>query len=119
MECRDGNGSRQARRPDPRLLSRRSRHPTPIYESALYLAVFLVLRRMQKRTRVEGRVFYIFLMLYGASRFLVEFLRINPRLLLGLSDAQLISLVMMIAGGASYAASITRHPPASPMVGEA
>src|SRR5713226_7882343 len=25
MECRDGNGSRQARRPDPRLLSRRSR----------------------------------------------------------------------------------------------
>ena len=94
-------------------------HPTPIYESALYLAVFLVLRRMQKRTRVEGRVSYIFLMLYGASCFLVEFLRINPRLLLGLSEAQLISLVMMIAGGASYAASITRHPPASPMVGEA
>jgi phosphatidylglycerol:prolipoprotein diacylglycerol transferase len=94
-------------------------HPTPIYESALYLAVFLVLRRMQKRTPVEGRVFYIFLMLYGASRFLVEFLRSNPRLLLGLSEAQLISLVMMIAGGASYAASITRHPPASPMVGEA
>jgi len=92
-------------------------HPTPIYESALYIPVFLVLRPMQKRTQVEGRVFYIFLMLYGASRFLVEFLRINPRVLLGLSEAQLISSVMTIAGGAAYAASIARHPPASPRVG--
>src|SRR6266851_8675581 len=40
-------------------------------------------------------------MLYGASRFLVEFLRINPRVLLGLSEAQLISSVMTIAGGAA------------------
>jgi len=56
-------------------------------------------------------------MLYGASRFLVEFLRINPRVLLGLSEAQLISSVMTIAGGAAYAASIARHPPASPTVG--
>lgn len=87
-------------------------HPTPIYESALYIAVFLVLRRMQKRTQVEGRVFYIFLMLYGASRFLVEFLRINPRVLLRLSEAQLISLVMMIAGGAAYASSTAPHPSA-------
>jgi phosphatidylglycerol---prolipoprotein diacylglyceryl transferase len=119
MECRDGDGSKQAWRPDPGLLSRRSR------SSHAYLRERALLRRLsgteadRKRTRVEGSVFYIFLMLYGASRFLVEFLRVNPRLLLGLSEAQLISLVMMIAGGAVYAASITRPPPASPMVGEA
>ncbi len=84
-------------------------HPTPIYESLLYIAVFLVLWRMRKGTPVEGRVFYVFLMLYGMSRFLVEFLRINPRVLFGLSEAQLVSLVMMIAGGAAYTLSVVRN----------
>jgi len=36
--------------------------------------------------------------LAGSARLLVEFIRINPRVLWGLSEAQLISIVMMICG---------------------
>jgi phosphatidylglycerol:prolipoprotein diacylglycerol transferase len=39
-----------------------------------------------------------YLIFAGAARFCVEFIRLNPRLLLGLSEAQLISLVMIAIG---------------------
>ncbi len=35
-------------------------------------------------------MFYLYLMLAGGCRFMVEFLRVNPRVFLGLSEAQLI-----------------------------
>jgi len=35
----------------------------------------------------------------GFSRFFVEFIRINPAVLFGLSDAQIISILMMLTGG--------------------
>jgi len=89
-------------------------HPTPIYESVLYLAVFVLLWRFRGRTWVEGRVAYLFLILYGASRFVVEFLRINPRVFFGLSEAQLISLAMIIWGSSALAVSRVAHPPATP-----
>jgi phosphatidylglycerol---prolipoprotein diacylglyceryl transferase len=73
-------------------------HPTPIYEAILYTIVFAVLWSLRKRVRVDGRLFYLYLVLLGACRFMVEFLRINPRVLWGLSEAQLISIVMMVVG---------------------
>jgi phosphatidylglycerol---prolipoprotein diacylglyceryl transferase len=73
-------------------------HPTPIYEAVLYTAVFFILWSMRKRGGASGRIFYLYLVLLGGCRFVVEFLRINPRVLFGLSEAQLIALVMVIAG---------------------
>jgi phosphatidylglycerol---prolipoprotein diacylglyceryl transferase len=40
----------------------------------------------------------LYLILSGTSRLLVEFIRLNPRLLFGLSEAQLISIVLIISG---------------------
>ncbi len=40
----------------------------------------------------------IYLMLAGIERFLIEFLRPNARILLNLSEAQLISLVIIAMG---------------------
>jgi phosphatidylglycerol:prolipoprotein diacylglycerol transferase len=73
-------------------------HPTPIYEAILYTLVFAVLWSLRGRIRVDGRLFYLYLVLLGACRFMVEFLRVNPRVLWGLSEAQLISAVMMVVG---------------------
>ena len=73
-------------------------HPTSLYETILYTVVFLILWSMRKRAGREGRIFYLYLLLLGACRFMVEFLRINPRVLFGLSEAQLIALTMMVAG---------------------
>ena len=73
-------------------------HPTSIYEAILYTAVFLILWSMRRRAGVEGRIFCLYLVLLGACRFMVEFLRINPRVLFGLSEAQLIALAMVVTG---------------------
>lgn len=88
-------------------------HPAPLYETILYLGVFIVLWSARKRIRTDGRVFYLFLMLAGASRFMVEFIRVNPRLLLGLSEAQLVSTAMLAIGAGGWLLSGARHPAAA------
>lgn len=75
--------------------------PAPIYEAVLYTVVFLILWSLRRRIRADGRIFYLYLVLLGACRFMVEFVRINPRVLWGLSEAQLISAVMIVAGAAA------------------
>jgi phosphatidylglycerol:prolipoprotein diacylglycerol transferase len=73
-------------------------HPTPIYETlAMGLGAWIL---WQLRDRVRAGVLFALYLLYaGAERFLVEFLRRNEETALGLTTAQLESLVMMAAGG--------------------
>jgi phosphatidylglycerol:prolipoprotein diacylglycerol transferase len=85
-------------------------HPTPIYEAVLYVAIFAFLWSIRKRNRVEGRIFYLFLILAGAARFVVEFWRINPRVLWGLSEYQLFSILMVAVGTVAYLLTLKREP---------
>ena len=78
-------------------------HPAPVYETILYTGVFLVLWSLRKKPHVDGQIVYLYLILAGACRFLVEFVRVNPRVLWGLSEAQLIALVMVVIGVTAYA----------------
>jgi phosphatidylglycerol---prolipoprotein diacylglyceryl transferase len=50
------------------------------------------------RWRRPGSVFAAYLLLTGSARFLVEFIRINPRSFFGLTNAQAASVLSMIAG---------------------
>jgi phosphatidylglycerol:prolipoprotein diacylglycerol transferase len=77
-------------------------HPTPIYEILLYVAIFAVMWSMRKRSSFEGQQLCLYLILGGLARWLVEFLRINLRVLWGQSEAQIISLVMISAGLAAW-----------------
>jgi phosphatidylglycerol:prolipoprotein diacylglycerol transferase len=43
-------------------------------------------------------MFMWYLVAAGAERFTIEFLRINPRILFGLSEAQLIAVVLILFG---------------------
>jgi phosphatidylglycerol:prolipoprotein diacylglycerol transferase len=72
-------------------------HPAPIYESMLYAAIFCLMWSMRRKAP-EGRLLSMYLILEGLARFMVEFVRINPRIAIGLSEAQLISLVMIVIG---------------------
>ena len=74
-------------------------HPTPLYESAAYFAVFFFLWRMRRVTAPEGTVFWWYLLLTSTARFLVEFVRVNAPVALGLTEAQLTSLVLFGIGG--------------------
>lgn len=72
-------------------------HPTPIYETLAMGLLALVLWRLRDRFR-PGVLFAIYLVAAGLERFLVEFVRRNDALALGLTQAQLLSLVMMLGG---------------------
>lgn len=69
-------------------------HPTPIYEllGALFIAWILWRRGSPEHPRPLGQITGEYLILSGVARFLVEFIRINPRILWGLSNAQFASL---------------------------
>ena len=73
-------------------------HPTPVYETLAMGAVALLLWRLRDRYRT-GTLFAIYLFLAGLERLLVEFIRRNDAVALGLTLPQLISIAMMVAGG--------------------
>ena len=79
------------------------RHPTQIY-SAIFdfsLAVFLIW--YSKRNKVPGRIFSLYVIIYGLGRITVEFLRDDPRGTVGfLSTSQFISIFTVILGIAIF-----------------
>jgi phosphatidylglycerol---prolipoprotein diacylglyceryl transferase len=86
-------------------------HPAPVYETILYLGVFAILWSMRKRAPA-GHLIYWYMVLAGGSRFVAEFVRINPRVFYGLSEAQLIALAMMIVGAIALVLTPKRTPTA-------
>jgi len=79
-------------------------HPTPIYEAIAAMLIFWYLWRQGAKSlrgpRPVGEVAALYLIWMGVERFLVEFIRINPRSFFGLSNAQAASLGSMAAGAA-------------------
>jgi phosphatidylglycerol:prolipoprotein diacylglycerol transferase len=73
-------------------------HPTPIYEMLAYFAVFAILWSMRTRPHPDGTLFWWYLVLASGSRFVIEFVRINPPVALNLSTAQWFSLLLVGIG---------------------
>jgi len=74
-------------------------HPTQIYETALMLFVFWWLWRLRAHGHGTGWRFGVYLVLAGAERFLVEFVRAKDDRLLGpFTLAQVTSLLLVVAG---------------------
>jgi prolipoprotein diacylglyceryltransferase len=75
-------------------------HPTQIYEVLGSLVILvLLLWVLEPRLRNAGSLFWSYLGLAGVERFLVEFVRTNTPVALGLTQAQWMSLGLMVAGG--------------------
>jgi len=73
-------------------------HPAELYETIAYLIVFAILWSFRSTPRPVGALFWGYLLLSSVARFLIEFVRINPPLAFGLSEAQLISVALMAIG---------------------
>ena len=77
-------------------------HPTPIYEFFVWIGIAVFLWQMGTKSlqgsRPHGKIFSTYLILTGFARFLIEFIRINPRSFFGLSNAQTASLASIVAG---------------------
>jgi phosphatidylglycerol:prolipoprotein diacylglycerol transferase len=82
-------------------------HPTPIYETLAMGILAIVLWNLRDRLR-PGLLFALYLLGAGLERFLVEFVRRNEDVALGLTQAQLLSVAMMLAGGIWLAIAASR-----------
>jgi phosphatidylglycerol---prolipoprotein diacylglyceryl transferase len=92
--------------------------PTPIYETLAMGLVAYFLWRLRDRVQ-PGVLFAIYLVLAGTERLLVEFIRRNSPGFLGLTQPQLVSIVMMAVGVVWLALRARRGPlmkPAPPTV---
>ena len=83
-------------------------HPTPLYEAIGALAIAGLLWFLGRRTSGPA-LFGWYLVLSGAARFLVEFLRTNDPVVLGLTQPQLWA-VASVAGGTALLAWTARRP---------
>jgi phosphatidylglycerol---prolipoprotein diacylglyceryl transferase len=86
-------------------------HPTPVYETIVMGIVTILLWRWRHRWR-PGTLFGLYLVLAGAERFLVEFIRRNDDVLVGLTQPQLLSIAMMVGGAVLLWALSRRAEPA-------
>ncbi len=77
-------------------------HPTPMYEFFACALGFWILWRLRTKLQPAGKLFMLYLIIAGAERLAVEFLRLNPRLWLDLSQAQWISIGLIIAGAIGW-----------------
>jgi phosphatidylglycerol:prolipoprotein diacylglycerol transferase len=75
-------------------------HPTQLYEALALVPLALLLLRWRRSGRADGFVLGAYLILAGAIRFAIEFLRIDVRVLAGLSVAHFASLAAIALGAA-------------------
>jgi phosphatidylglycerol:prolipoprotein diacylglycerol transferase len=72
--------------------------PTPVYEFLFALALGWLLWRLGAKARPLGWLTGLYLVLSGIGRFLVEFVRLNPPLYWGMSNAQVAALGSVVVG---------------------
>jgi phosphatidylglycerol---prolipoprotein diacylglyceryl transferase len=78
-------------------------HPTQLYEIFFALIMFGILWRLSGQLR-PGRLFAVYLAMYGVLRFAIEFVRAKTDLtLLGLTTSQVASLLLLVLAGIIWA----------------
>jgi len=72
-------------------------HPTQLYDAGAELLILILLLVTERRGRpFEGRTFWLYMLLYGISRFIIEFFRGDDRgVMMGVSTSQFVSLVVV------------------------
>jgi phosphatidylglycerol:prolipoprotein diacylglycerol transferase len=83
--------------PDGTVRTLQEVHPTPVFETLAMGLIALALWQLRDRVR-PGGLFALYLVLAGAERLLIELIRRNDDLILGLTEAQLISSLMILGG---------------------
>jgi len=73
-------------------------HPTPVYEFLQSAVIFAILWTLRKKSYPAGTLFWLYLVLAGLARAMVEIWRINPTMALGMSEAQWFGLALACIG---------------------
>ena len=87
-------------------------HPTQLYESFAEFSILLILLGTEQRgRRFPGRTFWLYILLYGISRFVTEFYRGDLRGMVfdALSTSQFVS-VLIVPLSIGMLIQLARHP---------
>ncbi|HEY5656159.1 MAG TPA: prolipoprotein diacylglyceryl transferase [Myxococcota bacterium] len=85
-------------------------HPTQLYEILWLLPVAAFLWSRRHRSPF---LFGEYLALNGLGRIFIEILRVNPKVLFGLTEPQLVGIGLIVAGGAGWLYFRSRGEPAT------
>ncbi len=75
--------------------------PTSLYETTIMFVVFIILWSIRKKIKIPGMLFAIYLIFAGMERYFIETIRVTHRYNifgLQLSQAQIISILLIISG---------------------
>ncbi len=86
-------------------------HPTQLYEAIGLVPLALFLIRLRKSGRSDATVVGTYLILAGALRFAIEFVRVHEPVAGPLAVAHLLSLVAIVAGTVLVRTSAAARPP--------
>lgn len=102
---------------DPRALAPLGEplHPIQIYELIAYFLVFLGVQRVARSAAPPGATVLTYGVLYGVTRFVMEFFRGDPPMLDGVIVPQAVSVLLVAASGvAALVLRRTHWPSAGP-----
>ena len=77
-------------------------HPTFLYESICTMAIFLILLKVSKKRKFKGQVLYLYAILYGLARAVIEGLRTDSLMLANFRISQVLSVFFVIIFGITY-----------------
>jgi phosphatidylglycerol:prolipoprotein diacylglycerol transferase len=86
-------------------------HPAIAYEMGMDAAIFAITYWLIGRLRPDGMVFFVYLALYAAGRFFIQFIRRDAVWFAGLQEAHILTLgllfvaVVVLATRARYVSS--------------
>jgi prolipoprotein diacylglyceryl transferase len=89
--------------------------PTPIYESVVALLCAGLLLFLGRKIKITGLLFFIYVILTGVERFLIEKIRVNPDIdIAGVraTQAEYISVLLVLIGISGIAWCLKRKPAA-------
>src|SRR3989344_243311 len=72
------------------------RHPTQIYEALKNLLIFFILLFLKNKNLKKGTLTWLFVLMYGALRFFIEFMKEQTSFILGIPVTQVLSIAMII-----------------------
>jgi phosphatidylglycerol:prolipoprotein diacylglycerol transferase len=71
------------------------RHPTMLYEGLFNIVMLWTLWRLRGRVTRENQLLHLYFLAYAGFRFWLEFIRVYPPVLFGLTGAQFFCLVIL------------------------
>lgn len=71
-------------------------HPVIVYEMALDAFIGIVTYFLIGRLRPDGSVFFMYLLMYGLGRFVIQFMRRDAVWFLGLQQAHLLAILLVV-----------------------